>query len=91
MYKPIPSKLKPPLRKADYHQELKAPTRLVRSPAWREASNEKKNASICRKMEEKYIYKIGREAVRRSTSINGNRKGNADKLIEQEYGVSKVK
>jgi hypothetical protein len=42
-------------------------------------------------MEEKYIYKIGREAVRRSTSINGNRKGNADKLIEQEYGVSKVK
>ena len=89
MYRGIPSKLKPPLRKSDIHQGERAGLRFVRSHVEREMGGEKRDPLTCRKIEEKGIYSVGQQGVRRSTSTNGNRKGNTDKMIEEEYGVSK--
>lgn len=46
--------------------------------------------SISGKLEEKYIFNVGR-AIRRSSSINGKDKGQTDRLIEEEYHTNTIK
>lgn len=72
MYKPIPSKLKLPKR-GEPGREDRQGRRLFRLNWQEEAGEGKPNASISKKMEEKYIYTVGRTSTRRSTSTNGNK------------------